>query len=86
VGLGGGANEEAKVDVIANAVSYTNLLNRHIDKEDNVAYPFGRRQLSEDVLNRINDECSSFEKEAAVSGTQQKYKDLLDQLEHKYLK
>ena len=32
--------EEAKLDVIANAISYTHLLIRHIDKEDRVIYKF----------------------------------------------
>ena len=29
-------DEEAKLDIIANAISYTDLLTRHADKEDNV--------------------------------------------------
>lgn len=33
-------DEDAKVDVIANAVAYTHLLYKHIDKEDNIVYPF----------------------------------------------
>jgi len=78
-------DEEAKVDVIANAVSYTHLLNRHIDKEDGVAYPFGRRQLSDEVMSRINDECAVFEKEAEQAGIQGKYAELLIQLESKYI-
>ena len=46
-----GGNKEAKLDVIANAISYTNLLERHIDKEDNVIYKFAQRELNEDILN-----------------------------------
>lgn len=54
-------NAEAKLDVIANAVSYTNLLERHIHKEDNVIYKFAQRELKEETINVINEECVSFE-------------------------
>lgn len=80
-----GGDEEAKIDVIANAVSYTHLLHRHIDKEDGVAYPFGKRQLSTETLSRINDECDAFEKDAEQAGIQKKYLESLKQLEVKYI-
>ncbi len=56
-------NEEAKLDVIANAVSYTNLLDRHINKEDNVVYKFAQRELKNEVIDNINEECANFENE-----------------------
>ncbi|MCR1950889.1 MULTISPECIES: hemerythrin domain-containing protein [unclassified Clostridium] len=56
-------NAEAKLDVIANAVSYTNLLERHIHKEDNVIYKFAQRELKEETMDVINEECVSFEDE-----------------------
>ncbi|MDV4151100.1 hemerythrin domain-containing protein [Clostridium sp. AL.422] len=56
-------NDEAKLDIIANAVSYTNLLERHIHKEDNVIYKFAQRELKEDTMSVINDECVKFENE-----------------------
>lgn len=54
-------NKEAKLDVIANAISYTNLLERHIHKEDNVIYKFAQRELKEETMNLINNECIDFE-------------------------
>lgn len=75
---------EAKLDVIANAVSYTHLLSRHIDKEDKVAYTFAQRELSEDTLSKINRECDSFEEEMNKTGFQNKYLQLLQQFEKKY--
>ncbi len=42
--------EEAKIDIIANAVSYTDLLYRHIEKEDDVVYKFAERNLSKESL------------------------------------
>ncbi len=78
-------DEEAKVDVIANAVSYTHLLNRHIDKEDNIAYPFGKKELSSEEYRCINLECEAFEEEAEKSRTQERYLQILSTLERKYL-
>lgn len=77
-------DEEAKLDVIANAVSYTNLLSRHIDREDNVAYPFAKRALGEETLKKINMECNSFEEETNKAGVQNKYIKMLEMLEKKY--
>lgn len=56
-------NDEARLDIIANAVSYANLLERHIHKEDNVIYKFAKRELKEETFKLINNECSEFEDE-----------------------
>ena len=75
---------EARLDVIANAVSYTHLLSRHIDKEDNVAYTFAKRELSEETLTTVNSECDKYEKDMSKVGFQNKYIEILEQLEKKY--
>lgn len=79
-------NEEAKLDIIANAISYTHLLYRHIDKEDNVVYTFAKRKLCEETLNKINLECNTFEEEMNTMGVQKKYIQILELLEEKYKK
>ncbi len=79
-----GGDEFAKIDVIANAVGYTNLLTRHIDKEDTVVYQFAKKQLCLDTINIINSECETFEEDAKNKGTEQKYIQLLERLEQKY--
>lgn len=76
----------ARIQVIANAVGYTNLLHRHIDKEDSVVYEFAKKQLSENTLNIINNECAKYEEETTKNGVQKKYLDLLVALEEKYNK
>ncbi|WHH60907.1 hemerythrin domain-containing protein [Petroclostridium sp. X23] len=76
-------DEEAKLDVIANAISYTHLLHRHIDKEDNVVYKFAERGLSQNTLDKINDECVGFEAEAQAKEVQERYIGLLEALEAK---
>ncbi len=78
-------DEEAKIDVIANAVGYANLLTRHIEKEDGIAYPFAERGLKKETLDEINRECEGFEKEMEEKEVQAKYIQLLESLEKKYL-
>ncbi len=72
---------DARLDVIANAVSYTHLLYRHIAKEDDVVYIYARRNLAQASLNDLNRECETFERnDEAISG-REKYGQLLDELE-----
>ena len=78
-------NEESKVDVIAHAVGYTHLLERHIGKENEVVYTFGEKQLSEEVLNKVNEQTKLFEEEAMKNNIQVTYITLLETLEKKYL-
>jgi len=78
-------DEESKLDVIANAVSYADLLTRHIGKEDEVVYTFAARQLSKGVIDNVNKQTEDFEHDAEKQGTQVFYKELLERLESKYL-
>lgn len=76
-------DEEAKLDVIGNAIGYGDLLNRHIDKEDRIVYEFARKNLAEDTLKKINYETQVFENRAKEKNIQQNYLDLLNELESK---
>ena len=75
-------DEESKLDVIANAISYTHLLARHIDKEDNVVYKFAERELNDEILSIIDEECEKFQ--ADNNEVQDKYLSILEELELKY--
>ncbi len=55
-------NKESILDVVSNAISYTHLLERHIEKEDKVIYKFAQRELNENILKNIDNECIEFEK------------------------
>lgn len=79
-----GGDDMARLDVISNAVSYTHLLNRHIDKEDTLVYPFARRDLKPETLEEVHANSRAFEEEAEKEGTQKKYLDLLEELEARY--
>lgn len=78
-------DEESKLDVIANAISYTHLLIRHINKEDSVVYQFGKNHLSKELLDEIDRKSELFEEEENQKGTQKHYIQLLEELEKKYL-
>lgn len=77
-------DEESKLDVIANAISYTHLLERHIAKENEVVYSFGESKLPAEVLETINQQTILFEGEAARQGIQIKYLKMLKSLETLY--
>jgi hemerythrin-like domain-containing protein len=76
-------DEEAKLDVIANAISYTHLLQRHIDKEDNVIYQFAKRELKNDIFEIINEECVNYEQNNVE--VKNKNISILEKLEAKYI-
>lgn len=75
-------DEEAKLDIIANAISYTDLLQRHIDKEDRVIYQFAKRELKDEIFEEIDRECIEYEK----NNLDVKNKNILilEKLEEKY--
>ncbi|NTW71428.1 MAG: hemerythrin domain-containing protein [Eubacteriaceae bacterium] len=78
-------DDESRLDILANAISYTHLLHRHIDKEDGVVYKFAEKGLKPETLEKINSQCEEFENTASENGIQAKYIRLLEELEGKYI-
>lgn len=76
-------DDEAKLDVIANAVSYTHLLHRHIDKEDNVVYQFAKKNLSQETQEILEEACNQFELDATEKNIQNKYLEMIQKFEEK---
>ena len=76
-------NEESKLDLIANAISYTHLLERHIDKEDRVIYKYAERELESSILDLVNEECIEFE--LKNNDIKEKSIDILEELEREYI-
>ncbi|WP_058486657.1 hemerythrin domain-containing protein [Defluviitalea phaphyphila] len=74
-------NLDARVDIIANAISYTDLLNRHIDKEDTAIYMFAKKRLSNESLEEINKKCKEVEEKAKENNIQNKYINFINHLE-----
>lgn len=48
--------DEAKIQIIAHAMGYSNLLLSHIDKENTAVYPFGERSLPKELKEKIDEE------------------------------
>lgn len=78
-------DDESRLDIIANAVSYTHLLYRHIDKEDTVVYKFARNNLTKETMDILNQECEKAEKEALKQQLQEKYLKIIEEFEKKVL-
>ncbi len=78
-------DREAILDIIGHGIGYTHLLNRHIDKEDQVVYPFAERTLSKELIENFDLKCEAFEENQEQMGFQEKYEQLLITLEVRYL-
>lgn len=78
-------DDESRLDIIANAISYTDLLDRHIEKENTVMYRFAENMLNDSSKAFIEEECKKVETSATEAGLQKKYIGLIEELEKKYL-
>lgn len=72
---------DSRLDVIANAISYAHLLNRHIDKEDGVVYQFAQKNLPQETLTELEQECSAFEQSPAEINRRETYLKMLQEFE-----
>lgn len=78
-------DHESKVDIIANAIGYANLLGDHIQKEDNALYQFAIRQLKNETKEKLNQEFDVFESKEENIKKREKYIEFVKELEEKYL-
>lgn len=76
-------DDEPRLDIIANAISYTDLLNRHIEKENTAIFKFASNMLPDDIKKEVDQKCNQLDLAAEDRGVQQKYLKLLSQLEEK---
>lgn len=73
-----------KVNIIAEAMGYANLLQRHIDKENQIVYTYAEKNLTEEILKSVDERVVAFEKEAQQANVQETYLNLLEELKKKY--
>lgn len=76
-------NDEARLDIIANAIAYTDLLDRHIEKENNALYRFANNLLADDIKTEIDKRCAQVDLTAGEKGVQDKYLSFIGELEQK---
>lgn len=50
----------SKLQIIANAMGYVNLLRIHIEKENGVVYPFAEKNLEDNIKDKIENETKNF--------------------------
>lgn len=79
-------DDESRLDIIANAISYTDLLERHIEKENSAIFKFANSILTEDVKKKVDEECDHVDLALEDTGVQRKYLSLLVYLEEKVKK
>ncbi|HIW20685.1 MAG TPA: hemerythrin domain-containing protein [Candidatus Dorea intestinavium] len=77
---------ESKWAIIVAAGSYEQLLRRHIDKENGVAYPFGEKNLSPKSLEWIEEQTNEFEANEENAKERDYQLSVLTELEKKYMK
>jgi len=53
-----------KLNILTEAAGYTNLLERHIDKENQIVYPYAEKNLSPDILQSVDERVRLFETKA----------------------
>lgn len=75
-------NDYAKVDIIANATAYTDLLYRHIDKEDNALFNFAELRLDSATINQLNIEFEKAQDYLNAQAVEEKYLTMLGELEN----
>jgi hemerythrin-like domain-containing protein len=66
-------NMDARVDIIANAIGYEQLLLKHIDKEDNAIYKHAERRLSKETLEKLDLEFEAVEKDKENTAIRNRY-------------
>jgi hemerythrin-like domain-containing protein len=77
-------DNDSRVDIIANAIGYTDLLHRHIDKEDKVIYTFAKRSLNEEALKDVDEKCAEVERTAEGENVQKTYISAIEELEERW--
>ncbi|MDO5717455.1 MAG: hemerythrin domain-containing protein [Tissierellia bacterium] len=75
-------NYDNLLDIITYAMAYSDLLKRHIEKENNAVYPFAERALSEELKKEI--EIKSKDLEIENKDISDKYLLILKNLKEKY--
>lgn len=73
-----------KLNILAEATGYANLLQRHIEKENQIVYTYAEKHLAQDVLQSVDERVQEFEKNAQQTQTQETYLQMLRELQEKY--
>lgn len=78
------ASTEDLLEIVVNAGQWCDLLTRHVDKEDQVVYPFGKRALRPESMAAVDRIMEEHEALKEVREEDRQYLSLLKELEKKY--
>lgn len=82
----GNPDGEAKLAIIVAAGSYEQLLRRHIQKENDVVFSFGEKNLAKNPLTWVTEQIRAFEEDPQNIAERERQLSVLDKLEKKYIK
>lgn len=73
-----------KLSILAEAMGYANLLQRHIDKENQIIFTYAEKNLPADILESVDSRVRAFEAEAQRNNVQEAHLSALRVLTEKY--
>lgn len=71
--------------IAASMINYVNLLQNHIQKEENILFQMADKVLSGQKQKEISEQFEEIEQEVVGHGVHEQYHELLNQLKNKYL-
>jgi hemerythrin-like domain-containing protein len=71
--------------IAANLTNYVNLLQNHIQKEENILFTMANKTLSEQRQKEIYEQFEKIEEDVVGHGVHELYHKLLNQLKFKYI-
>jgi hemerythrin-like domain-containing protein len=71
--------------IATNLINYVNLLQNHIQKEENILFPMANKTLSEQRQKEIFEQFEKIEEDVVGHGVHERYHELLNQLKFKYI-
>jgi hemerythrin-like domain-containing protein len=64
---------DARVDIIANAMGYEQMLTKHIDKEDNAIFNLAERKINPETLSKLDKDFQDIENNKENEDIRNKY-------------
>lgn len=77
---------KAVAQIVSNIRNYSNILNKHIYKEDNMLYPIAAKALTTEQIEQLTAGFAAIEEQKVGAGKHEEFHRLLDQLQQIYLK
>lgn len=77
-------SDESKLLILTHLIAYRDLLMRHIQKENDVVFPFAEKNLSTASLDEVNQSTHNFEQAKENIDRVEKHLEFLDRIEQKY--